>query len=191
MSLSAIIAYSQISGYKSAAIAVNKPAPIAGMDIGGPFALHDQHGKIFTEKNMLGQITLLYFGFTFCPAICPTELQKINIAVNRLGPQTDQVQQVFITVDPDRDTTKVMAPYVAQFNDHLIGLTGSQEEIDLALKAYRVYARKAQDPNMTDYTMDHSSYIYLVGRDGKVLSLFGPDSTADEISAALKKSIHQ
>lgn len=183
--VSGLIAFAQIKTYQ-----VTQPQNgVAGMDIGGPFRLSDQDGKSFTEKDLDGRYTLLYFGFTSCPAICPTELQKVNVAMGQAGAVADKVQPVFITIDPDRDTQKVMKAYVTQFHPRLIGLTGTQGEIDVAAKAYHVYARKVKDAKLSDYTMDHSSYIYFIGPDRKVIALYGPSSTAGEIAAAIRASV--
>jgi protein SCO1/2 len=180
--ISGAIAYAQISGYKNG-------QAISGTDIGGAFTLSDQHGKPFTEKNLLGHYTLAYFGFTFCPAICPTELQRINVVLKNLGPLGDKILPLFITIDPARDTQKVIGAYVAQFNPRLVGLTGTQAQIDEALKAYKVYARKVEDPKMSDYTMDHSSYLYLIGPNGKIDLFFGPDAKASEIADKIRARI--
>lgn len=184
ISISILIAYAQISGYKA-----SMEQPSSGTDIGGPFNLVDQHGKPFTDKNLMGHYSLVYFGFTFCPAICPTELQRINVVLKNLGPAGEKILPVFITIDPARDTRKVMGAYVAQFNPRLIGLTGTQAQVDQTLKAYKVYARKVQDPNMSDYTMDHSSYLYLIGPDGKIDKFFGPDAKASEIADQVRARI--
>ena len=184
ISISALIAYAQISGYKT-----STTQSVSGTNIGGPFSLTDQHGKPFTEKNLMGHYSLVYFGFTFCPAICPTELQRINVILKNLGPAGEKILPVFITIDPARDTQKAMGAYVAQFNPRLIGLTGTQVQVDEALKAYKVYARKVQDPNVSDYTMDHSTYLYLIGPNGKIDQFFGPDAKASEIADKIRTRI--
>ena len=184
ISISTLIAYAQISGYKA-----STTQSVSGTDIGGPFSLVDQHGKPFTEKDLMGHYSLVYFGFTFCPAICPTELQRINVILKNLGPAGEKILPVFITIDPARDTQKSMGAYVAQFNPRLIGLTGTQAQVDEALKAYKVYARKVQDPNMSDYTMDHSSYLYLIGPNGKIDQFFGPDAKASEIADKIRARV--
>ncbi|MDB5490176.1 MAG: SCO1/SenC family protein [Micavibrio sp.] len=182
LSLSALIAYAQISGDKAS----TGQTTSSGTDIGGAFSLVDQHGKPFTDKNLLGHYTLAYFGFTFCPAICPTELQRINVILKNLGPAGEKILPLFITIDPERDTQEAMATYVAQFNPRLTGLTGTRAQVDEALKAYKVYARKVQDPKMSDYTMDHSSYLYLIRPDGKIDLFFGPDAKASEIAEKIR-----
>lgn len=166
-----------------------RPAPVAGSAVGGPFTLIDHNGVTRTEKDFAGQYLLIYFGFTFCPAICPTELQKMNVALNKIGPLAERVQPLFITIDPERDTQSVMAAYVKPFHPRLLGLTGTVEQVQAALKAYRIYARKVEDPAMSEYTMDHTSYIYLMGPDGTLIDLYGMDSTAAEIAAGLQRAL--
>ncbi|WP_435640600.1 SCO family protein [Micavibrio aeruginosavorus] len=163
---------------------------VAGADIGGPFALTDQNGQPFTEKNLAGHPTLIYFGFTFCPSICPTELQKMSAALKLANAdKAEKIMPVFITIDPDRDTVTVMKNYVAQFHPRLIGLTGTQDDINTAARAWRVYAQKVQDETMSEYTMDHSSYIYLQAPDGALQAIFGTDSTAQQIADAINDNV--
>ena len=166
-----------------------KNTGMAGVKIGGPFTLTDHAGALRTEKDLAGRYTLIYFGFTYCPAICPTELQKMNQALKRIGTLAEKVQPVFITIDPARDTQIVMAAYVPQFHPRLLGLTGTQEQIDAVLKAYRVYARRVDDPALSDYTMDHSSYIYLIDPQGLLLEAYGITSTPAEIAAGLRRHV--
>ena len=134
--------------------------------IGGPFALVDHTGKPRTDADFRGKLMLVYFGFTWCPDICPTDLQNIGLALDELGDAADKVQPLFITVDPARDTPEHLRDYVPMFHPRLIGLTGSAAAIHSAAAAYRVYF--AQVPlKGDDYTVDHSSFIYLMGADGK------------------------
>jgi protein SCO1/2 len=184
--LAALIAMSQI---QSAPVTGKPLTPVAGSSVGGPFTLIDQTGKTVTEKDFAGQYLLIYFGFTYCPAICPTELQKMNQALKQLGPAANRVQPLFITIDPERDTQPVMKDYVAQFNPRLVGLTGSREQINHVLKAYRVYARRVDDPAANEYTMDHSSYIYFMNPDGQLLGIYGTDSTPADIAADLHRAL--
>ena len=114
--------------------------------VGGPFALTDQAGHARTDRDFRGRLMLVYFGFTFCPDVCPTDLQAIGLALDRLGPDGDQVQPIFITVDPERDTASHLADYVPMFHPRLIGLTGSADAIRKVADAYKVYyARVPQD----------------------------------------------
>lgn len=165
---------------------VEKPSrlePMAGIQVGGPFELIDENGQTVSDKDFSDVYKLIYFGFASCPAICPTELQKIAGTMKALPEeQADKVQPLFITIDPARDTVEVMHDYVALFYPRLKGLTGSQEQIDRVLKSYRVYASKVQDEGMSDYTMDHSSFIYLMSPDDRLLSMYRIQDTAEKMA---------
>ncbi len=157
---------------------------IAGLKIGGPFTLTDHTGKKVTEADYAGHYQLIYFGFTYCPAICPTELQKMTKVLNML-PQdaSDKIIPLFFTIDPQRDTPDVMADYVSLFHPRLIGLTGTQPQIDNVTRAYRIFANKVNDPELSDYTMDHSTFIYLMGKDNELLSIYRIQDDADYIKS--------
>ena len=152
--------------------------------IGGPFHLIDQTGKPRTDTDFRGQVLLVYFGYTNCPDVCPTTLQTITNAMDKLGADAAKVTPIFITVDPERDTTEVLKAYASNFHPRLVALTGSADEIAAAAKAYRIYYAKVGQE--TDYSMDHSSIVYLMGPDGKYLGHFGMDATADDIAAVLR-----
>lgn len=161
-----------------------KPAgnlvPVTQDAFGAPFTLTSHEGEKFRSSDLSGQYQLIYFGFTYCPAICPTELQKITATLNALNPEiAAQIQPVFITVDPERDTVKVMRDYLTLFHPSFLGLTGTQEEITQVLNDYKVYAAKVDDPSLTEYTMDHSSYIYFIDPEGRLLRLYKMEDTAD------------
>ena len=160
-------------------------AKIAGLELGGPFSLTDHTGKEVTEKDYDGQYKLIYFGFTYCPAICPTELQKISRVMSGLEKNHPEAakkfQPLFITIDPERDRVPVMREYVSLFHPKLVGLTGTQPQIDFVAKAYRIFATKVQDENMSEYTMDHSTFIYLMGPDNRLLGLYRMKDTPDFI----------
>lgn len=161
-----------------------------GADIGGSFSLINHNAEPVTEKTYKDNYNLIYFGFTFCPAICPTELQKMMLAYDSL-PQNVQskISPLFISIDPERDTTSVMKDYVALFHPDLIGLTGTQEQIDTVKKNYRIYAAKVKDETMSEYTVDHSSYIYLLDQDDKLLDVYKMTTTADKMINRLKETI--
>lgn len=158
-------------------------SPVAGMSLGGGFSLIDHNGQAVTEADYAGKYQLIYFGFTYCPAICPTELQKITQVLKKLEPeQAEKIQPLFITIDPERDTPAVMKEYVALFHDRLVGLSGSVEQIEQVKKDYRIYATKVPDPDSPDdYTMDHSSYIYFMDPQGQLVGLYSMRDKADEI----------
>jgi protein SCO1/2 len=126
---------------------------------------------------------LVYFGFTFCPDVCPTELQVMAGAMEKLGDKAEKVQPVFVTVDPERDTPEALAKYVKQFDPRLMGLTGTAEQIAHVAKEYRVFYEKVKDEDGSgDYTMDHSSVVYLMGPDGGFLTFFPPATSPDQMA---------
>ena len=157
----------------------------AGLALGGPFALVDETGKAVTEQDFAGRWMLVYFGFTYCPDVCPTELGTMAAAVDALGPAGEQVVPVFITIDPARDTPAALADYVARFHPRMRGLTGTPEQIAEVARRYRVYYAKARRADLGDYLMDHSSFIYLVGPDGRVRSLFRPETSPEAMAATI------
>jgi protein SCO1/2 len=155
--------------------------------IGGAFQLVNQDGKTVTDKDFAGKYMLVYFGFTSCPMICPTDMSDITVALNSLDKeQLEKIQPIFISVDPKRDTAEKMKSFIASFHPKFIGLTGTKEQVDAAEKVYRVYAKEVKEEGKEDYTMDHSAYTYLMGTDGKYLAHFGHEQTPEEIAVGLK-----
>jgi cytochrome oxidase Cu insertion factor (SCO1/SenC/PrrC family) len=148
--------------------------------IGGPFALVDHTGKPRSDEDFRGKLLLIYFGYSYCPDICPTDLQQIGLAIDRLGAVGEAVQPLFITVDPDRDTVSHLADYVPLFHPRLIGLTGSAEQIQRVARAYKVYYAR-YPPGSPDYVVDHSAFIYLVDEVGKYIGFFPPGTTAERM----------
>jgi cytochrome oxidase Cu insertion factor (SCO1/SenC/PrrC family) len=148
--------------------------------IGGPFALIDHTGKPRTDEDFRGKLLLIYFGYSSCPDVCPTDLQQIGLAVAGLGVGAEAVQPLFITLDPERDTSEHLADYVPLFHPRLIGLTGSAEQIRRVALAYKVYYAK-YPPESPDYVIDHSAFIYLVDKAGKYVGFFPPGTTADRM----------
>jgi len=148
--------------------------------MGGPFALIDHTGKPRTDQDFRGKLLLIYFGYSYCPDVCPTDLQQIALAVDRLGSAGVAVRPLFITVDPERDTAAHLADYVPLFHPRLIGLTGSAEQIGRTALAYKVYYAKFP-PDSPDYVVDHSSFIYLVDETGKYIGFFPPGTSADMV----------
>jgi cytochrome oxidase Cu insertion factor (SCO1/SenC/PrrC family) len=154
--------------------------------IGGPFTLTDHTGKLRTDADFRGKFLLVYFGFTHCPDICPTDLMAIGGALKTLGPLADQVRGLFITVDPKRDTPELLARYVESFHENVVGLTGDERAISRTARSYKVYFNKVPGKGEDDYGFDHSAYIYLMDRDGKFVGVFPPSTSSDRIVAALK-----
>lgn len=156
--------------------------------VGGPFTLTDHTGKRVTEQDFRGRTMVVFFGFTFCPDVCPSGLQVMSAALDKLGPKADRVVPVLITVDPERDTPAQLATYVQSFHPRLVGLTGTPAEIEAVAKAYRVYVRRVGDPKSTaGYTIDHSSIIYVMGPDGAYRTHFPHSTNVDALAAALGK----
>ena len=156
--------------------------------IGGPFTLTDQTGKAVTDKTYAGKYELIYFGYTFCPDACPTDLQVMSSALDMLGSEAARIQPIFITIDPERDTVPVMADYVSHFHPSLIGLTGTPEQTAAAAKAYRVYYKKAPSPVEGGvYLMDHSSFTYLMGPDGGFLESFAPGTDPEDMARRVRE----
>jgi protein SCO1/2 len=158
--------------------------------IGGPFTLIDQDGKTRTDAEFRGSLMLVYFGYTYCPDICPTELQTMSDALDALGEKWASVQPIFITVDPERDTPPVVKDYVGHFHPRFIALTGTLSQIEAAEKAYRVYAAKvASKTGGNDYLMDHTGLVYLMDRNGKYLTSFTPQTTPQQMAQAIAKRL--
>jgi len=156
--------------------------------VGGPFILQDGDTRQVTDRDFRGKYMLVYFGYTFCPDVCPTTLNEVADAMERLGPKAGKLQPIFITVDPKRDTPVVMKQYTAAFTPRLIGLTGSPEQIAQVAREYRVYyAEHRTGPGPGDYSMDHSSVIYLMGPDGRFIAPIRATATGEEMAADLAK----
>jgi protein SCO1/2 len=160
-------------------------APILNVaGVGGPFEMSDHNGNTITEKNLIGKYTILFFGFTYCPAICPTELQKITAAYVTLPKDVkDKLQLYFVSIDPERDTQEIMKNYVALFDPKWVGLRGDETQTNAMKKAYKVYGAKV--PQGDTYTMDHSSFIYVMGPDGTLNQMFRGSDNAAKITEVL------
>ena len=154
--------------------------------IGGPFRLTNQNGKTVTDVDLKGKWSLIYFGYTHCPDACPTALNDIAVALDELGAKRAEVRPVFITVDPERDTPAVLKSYVTAFDAPILALTGTAEEVAQAAKGYRVYYAKHPEAD-GDYSMDHSSVIYVMDPQGRFTASFTHESTPEEIAERLKK----
>jgi protein SCO1 len=154
--------------------------------IGGPFHLVDQNGKPFGDADLRGKWHLVFFGYTHCPDTCPTTLNELSLALDRLGKESDQVGIVFITVDPERDTPELLKSYVESFDAPIAALTGTPAEVAQAAKDYRVYYAKHPRPD-GGYDMDHSAVIYVMDPQGRFTATFTPDSTAEVIAVRLQK----
>jgi protein SCO1 len=165
-------------------IASSPEKPRAAL-IGGAFALQDGDGKTISDQTLRGRPFLVYFGYTHCPDVCPTELARISDILTKMGDKA--IPALFITVDPERDTPKIMQDYVSSFDARIIGLSGSPQAIEAAEKAFRVYARKGQAQADGDYSMDHSSVIYLMDKNGAFVEAFNAQRPPEEAAKDLER----
>jgi protein SCO1 len=156
-----------------------------GALIGGAFALEDGAGKTVSDQTLKGRPFLVYFGYTHCPDVCPTELARISDILGKMGNKS--IPALFVTVDPERDTPKVMQDYVSSFNPAVIGLSGSSEAVEATEKTFRVFARKGQPQADGDYSMDHSSIVYLMDKRGAFVEAFNVEQSPDEAAKELEK----
>ncbi len=158
---------------------------VGTVQIGGPFTLVDQMGQVRTEATFRGKFTLVYFGYTFCPDVCPMELATMSAAIDALGPDGAKVVPVFITIDPARDTVERLKSFARNFHPRLVALTGTQEQVAAAARAYRVYYAKADEGAGDDYLMDHTSIIYLIDGEGRYAAHFTYGMAAEQMAARI------
>lgn len=167
---------------------VTSPPVVQTADVGGPFTLTNGAGQAVTNDTFRGKYLLVYFGYTFCPDVCPTTLNDVAQALDKMGPAANRLQPLFITIDPARDTPAVVRQYTAAFSPRLEGLTGTADQIAAVAKEYHVYyAKHANGSNPADYTMDHSSVLYVMGPDGNFIGVIRADQGADAIARDLTK----
>lgn len=159
---------------------------VASATVGGPFSLVDQEGRPVTEKVLAGKPSLVFFGFTHCPDVCPTTLYQLTQIYTALGADAGKVGAYFVTVDPERDTPKQLKEYLSSFDPHIVGLTGDRPAVDAMLKAYRVYAKKVPTSG-DEYTMDHTALVYLMDKGGRFVGAFNLQRPIDEAAKDLAK----
>lgn len=166
-----------------------EPAAAAGSTIGGPFTLVDQNGRTVTAGDFRGRFMLLYFGYTYCPDVCPTTLTTMADAIDILDGDGESIVPIFITVDPERDTPEHLKMYVNYFHPRLVGLTGTPQSVGAAARAYRIYYAKAPQGGAAgdDYLMDHSSGIYLMGPDGAFRAHFDHGTGAEAMAKRIRE----
>lgn len=186
----------RLAAMLAVAVMLAAPTPARAADIGGPFALTDHHGNRVTQDSYGGKYLLVFFGYTYCPDVCPTELLVFGETLDALGDKAEQIQALFITVDPARDTPEKLAEYLANFHPDLVGLTGTPAEVKDAAKAFRVFFRKSPTKDEEDdaadtqaYLVDHTSIVYLMDPAGEFVRHFvfgqGGDTVAREIEKIL------
>ncbi|KAL6998438.1 Protein SCO1 1, mitochondrial [Sarracenia purpurea var. burkii] len=180
-----------IEEINSASNAVKQGPSVGKADIGGPFNLLDHNGNSVTERNFLGKWTVLYFGFTHCPDICPDELQKLAAAVDKIKKKAGiEIVPVFISVDPERDNVEQVHEYVKEFHPNLVGLTGNPDEIKKAARAFRVYYMKTEEEG-SDYLVDHSIVMYLMDPNMEFVKFFGKNNDVDALADGIIKEVKQ
>jgi protein SCO1/2 len=158
--------------------------------IGGPFTLVATNGEIVSDQTFRGKWLLIYFGYTYCPDACPTALNSMSVALEKLGSPAKDLQPLFITVDPERDTRETMAKYLTSFDSRIIGLTGTKEQIESVIKEYRLYvSREKPEQGGDDYVISHSSYIYLMDPQGRFANVIHAEEHGDEIAIRLRKEM--
>ena len=160
------------------------PAPA---ETGGPFDLIGHDGQPITQDDLKGKLTLLYFGYTFCPDFCPAALQTFSAALDQLGEDAGEVQSFFISVDPERDTPEALADYVAHFHERTRAASGPKDKIDAVARAFRVYYALRKDVDPVDYPVDHSTFGYLMDRDWKLVAVIRHDASPEAIAAAVRQ----
>ncbi|MDA1089616.1 MAG: SCO family protein [Proteobacteria bacterium] len=162
------------------------PPPVA---IGGPFNLVDHNAGPVTDADFRGRYLLVFFGYTYCPDVCPKAMQTIGVALDQLGKDAAKIRPLFISVDPERDTPEVLKSFVKNFHPSLTGLTGSPRQVQAAAKAYRVYYGKVKEDGgaKDEYLMNHSAGLYLMGADGKFITMFSHNTTPEDLAAKIRK----
>ena len=187
--------YTKQQAIKNATPVTNGVASVTNLpstgspQLGGHFTLIDQNGKKRNEESFNGKFQLIYFGYTFCPDICPAALSTMTQALKMIGDKAENVTPIFITVDPTRDTVAQLASYAKNFHPNLVALSGSEQQVKEAKQAFKVYSAKVDDKSSTDYLIDHSSIIYLMDRQGQFIAHFNHETAPTVIADALKKLI--
>ncbi|KIZ40081.1 MULTISPECIES: SCO family protein [Rhodopseudomonas] len=167
-----------------------KPTTSGTPLIGGPFTLVATNGEVVSEKTYLGKWALIFFGYTFCPDVCPTTLNNMTVALEKLGSDAVKIQPMFITIDPARDTRDVLSEYLKSFDSRILGLTGTQAQIDRVVKEYRIYvAQQKSGTDDRDYLVSHSGYLYLMSPTGKFVSVIQGSEDGEAIASWLRKEI--
>ncbi|MFD1788551.1 SCO family protein [Sphingomonas floccifaciens] len=183
------LALTAVQRAKSSAPQAGRVGPLVGAAVGGPFRLIDQDGNTRGSESFKGRYRLMYFGYTYCPDICPTDVQKMSQGLRlfeaRDPARAARVQPIMVTIDPERDTPAVMKQFVRAFHPRLIGLTGSPAEIKATLSRFAIYTSRQGPKGATDYLMDHSAMMYLMGPQGEPISFFARDATPEQIAADL------
>lgn len=188
--LGAIVLYTQMDGSLLGNLDDAQRPVVHLTDVGGPFTLTDHHGRAVTEQDYGGRYRLIYFGYGWCPDVCPTELLLMSQAVDLLGEAGEKVQPIFITVDPARDTVESLAKYVVNFHPRLTALTGNEAQISAVADAYKVYFSKGEELDaVDDYVVDHTDIMYFMGPDGALLEYFQTGRRPVDIAQAIGRHL--
>jgi protein SCO1/2 len=159
--------------------------------VGGPFTLNDQQGKKRSLSDFRGKLVLLYFGYTFCPDVCPTDLAAIAHLMALMGTDADEMQPVFVTLDPVRDTTAVLRNYVAAFDARFVALRGTEAETRRVATLFKTYYEKVRPPRSNTYVIDHTAFIYLIDREGRYVAFFPPGTTPERMQVMVRDTLAQ
>ena len=157
--------------------------------VGGPFTLTDQHGKRRSLSDFRGKLVLLYFGYTFCPDVCPTDLLAMGRLMALMGADADKLQPVFVTVDPARDTAAVLREYAAAFDARFVALRGTEAETRRVATLYKTYYEKVGPAGSKNYVIDHTTFIYLIERDGNYVAFFPPGTTPERMQVMVREAL--
>lgn len=159
--------------------------------VGGPFTLTDQHRKRRSLSDFRGKLVLLYFGYTYCPDVCPTDLLALARLMQLMGADADQLQPVFVTLDPARDTAAVLREYAAAFDARLVALRGTEAETRRVATLYKTYYEKVPASGSADYVIDHTAFIYLIDRDGRYVAFFPPGTAPERMMTMVREVLAQ
>ncbi|MEK9946752.1 MAG: SCO family protein [Alphaproteobacteria bacterium] len=172
-------------------IPVSKPdLEVSQSIIGGPFEMVNHLGETVTQESFKGRHMLVYFGYTFCPDVCPTELQSMTVALNDMGEEADAITPVFVTIDPARDDVAAVRDYIGFFHPRLVGLTGTPEQVEAMTDAFGVFYARARDTGeTTDYLMDHSSLIFLMDEDGRYVTHIRANTSPEAMARQLRDAL--
>ena len=172
-------------------IPVSKPdLEVSQSIIGGPFEMVNHLGETVTQESFKGRHMLVYFGYTFCPDVCPTELQSMTVALNDMGEEADAITPVFVTIDPARDDVAAVRDYIVFFHPRLVGLTGTPEQVEAMTDAFGVFYARARDTGeTTDYLMDHSSLIFLMDEDGRYVTHIRANTSPEAMARQLRDAL--
>ena len=181
--LPALLIAISLAAFGAAAFLMTREGPKQAL-VGGPFTLISQDGRTVTDKDYLGEPLLVFFGYTHCPDVCPTTMFQTSEILRALGPDA-RMNVLFVTVDPERDTPAALKEYVSSFDPRVVGLSGNRQQIDAAIKAYRVYAKKVPGQN-GEYTYDHTALVYLMDKNGRFAGSFNIDRKPEEAAAQLR-----